>query len=213
MEIKHYRQVGGEMYAMVGSPDGDDIYIKKATHQSALAAKDAEISRLKGEVEKNDKVYSSLLNDYGNTLNDVENLRNHLGEYKDKYLVERRRAEIAEAKLKEVEGERDKYKADVFEMVQKAADQHLEGYRELGRKAADAENKCEALEQQNAELRKVITKVYEEQFCYCEESMLNFGSLSKENLRWAILELWGAIKKVAEDPTPITLSETEVGDE
>lgn len=49
-----------------------------------------------------------------------------------------------------------KLQADIQEMVNKAADQHLEGYRELGRKAADAENAKDRLTAEVKGLREAL---------------------------------------------------------
>lgn len=55
-----------------------------------------------------------------------------------------------------VEEELAKAKADIREMVNKAADKHLEGYRELGRKVAAAEEERDRLSKQCEVLSKVI---------------------------------------------------------
>ncbi len=57
----------------------------------------------------------------------------------------REACESAVARLREVEAERHKARADYQFMVERAADQHLDGYRELGARAAAAENQADEL--------------------------------------------------------------------
>ena len=57
--------------------------------------------------------------------------------------------------------EKEKAEADYRFMVERAADKHLEGYRELGQKAAEAEIECDRLRAENAVLRKVAEAAHE----------------------------------------------------
>jgi hypothetical protein len=61
----------------------------------------------------------------------------------------------AKAELSTLRSELEKAKSDIVFMVNKAADNHLEGYRELGRRAAEAENKRDRLRAANRELVEV----------------------------------------------------------
>lgn len=49
-----------------------------------------------------------------------------------------------------------KLENDIRVMVQKAADESLEGYRELGRRAAAAENECDKLRVENKRFRVLL---------------------------------------------------------
>lgn len=53
----------------------------------------------------------------------------------------------------------EKLQADIRCMVEKAADQRLDGYRELGRRAADAENKRDEAHAEIARLRAALEKI------------------------------------------------------
>lgn len=55
--------------------------------------------------------------------------------------------------IDQLEGEFAKAKSDIQEMVKKAADQHLEGYRELGARAAEAENERDTVKAELAKLK------------------------------------------------------------
>jgi chromosome segregation ATPase len=72
------------------------------------------------------------------------------------------RAERAEARLQEVAKERDKLKSDVDCMIKKAADKQLDGYRELGERAANAENERDAYSDRLHEIRAQLAAMTKE---------------------------------------------------
>ena len=76
----------------------------------------------------------------------------------------------AKAELSTLRSELGKAKADIVCMVNKAADNHLEGYRELGRRAAEAENKRDRLRAANRELVEALKALC---VAYIAETMEN----------------------------------------
>ena len=58
----------------------------------------------------------------------------------------------------ELQAENAKLKNDIRIMVEKAADNHLEGYRELGTKLAAMESTNEELQAENAKLKEIIKR-------------------------------------------------------
>lgn len=60
------------------------------------------------------------------------------------------------ARIAEAERERDEARANYHFMVERAADQKLDGYRELGQRAANAENALAASQQETERLRALL---------------------------------------------------------
>jgi uncharacterized coiled-coil DUF342 family protein len=65
------------------------------------------------------------------------------------------------ALLQQAMAERDAAREQVREMIQKAADQKLDGYRELGERAAQAENARDAAQAECRRLRETLQRISE----------------------------------------------------
>lgn len=61
--------------------------------------------------------------------------------------------------LENIKRQRDQLQQDIQEMVKKAADKHLDGYRELGQRTADAEDKLDATRAHNKRTMDVLAEV------------------------------------------------------
>ena len=78
-------------------------------------------------------------------------IREERDRYREKYLEQRAELDQLRADLAAMTKERDDARAQVRWFVEKVADEKLDGYRELGQRAADAENAADRLRVELAE--------------------------------------------------------------
>ena len=86
-----------------------------------------------------------LITEYDKLIAEIAELKAEIEPLRKWYAESHSIIDEWDTKCSALKAERDKASADFQFMVDRAADQHLDGYRELGRRAAQAENDRDAL--------------------------------------------------------------------